>query len=91
MVLIPLPFEFDQTDPAKIPAMERPDVIIDKPHNVYINMLFGAGIVAFLAFIAIVIMVIFKGSSSTKSGGRIFGSDLASPIGYFGLLRTRDV
>ncbi|NLP43596.1 MAG: O-antigen ligase family protein [Peptococcaceae bacterium] len=55
-----LPFEFDQTDPAKIAALASPYVIVDKPHNIYINMLFGAGIVAFLAFMAIVLMVIIK-------------------------------
>jgi len=53
-------FEFDQGDPAKIAALEKANTVVDKPHNVYINMLYGAGVIAFLAFLAIVVLVIWR-------------------------------
>ncbi len=68
-----LSFEFNQGDPAKIAGLADADTIVDKPHNMYINMLYGAGAVTFLAFIAIVVLVIWSAlkALSTDSEYRI--------------------
>lgn len=63
-----LPFIFNQADPAKIAALNSATVVVDKPHNTYINMLYGAGIVTFLAYAAIIVMVIRKSLKTILSG-----------------------
>lgn len=55
-----LAFEFDQGDPAKITALADSATIVDKPHNVYINLLYGAGLLALLAFLSIIVLVIWR-------------------------------
>lgn len=81
-----LPFEFDQTDPAKIPAMERPDVIIDKPHNTYINMLFGGGFLGLLAYLSIICAVLYSGLRALAKDHVHSGRILALVIGILAYL-----
>ncbi|MGE7943735.1 O-antigen ligase family protein [Lysinibacillus xylanilyticus] len=51
--------------------LETETVIVDKPHNMYIGVLYGTGIIGFIAFLVIVVFavsmslkLIFKGQSS---------------------------
>lgn len=55
-----LPFAFNQGDPAKIAAVNDAMVTVDKPHNVYVNMLYGSGVVALLSYLAIIGIVLFR-------------------------------
>ncbi|KUO58025.1 MAG: hypothetical protein APF84_18550 [Gracilibacter sp. BRH_c7a] len=56
-----LTFTLDQGDPAKISSMNKEDVIIDKPHNTYLGVLYGSGLIAFLAYLLIISQVLIKG------------------------------
>jgi hypothetical protein len=80
-----LPFELDQGDPAKIAALESPDVIIDKPHNMYIHMLYGAGGLAFIAYLAIIAIVIWNALRTMSSLNKGHSSVLIWPY-LFGIL-----
>jgi len=59
-----LAVEFKQGDPAKIAGLENPRVIVDKPHNTYLNLLYGSGIIAFASYIAIILAVIEKSAKA---------------------------
>lgn len=48
-----LPFFFPQDDPQIYANIEDYNIIVDKPHNMYIGILYGAGIFAFLTFMGI--------------------------------------
>lgn len=53
-------YHFPQNDPDKIANLETHTVIVDKPHNLYINMLYGSGVIALLPLLALIIMYFFK-------------------------------
>jgi len=55
-----LTFEFNQGDPAKIGGLGDSDTIVDKPHNAYVNLLYGAGSISLLAFLAIIVLVVWR-------------------------------
>ncbi len=55
-----LPFVFNQGDPAKIAGVNDARVTVDKPHNIYVNMLYGAGVLALLSYLAMVGIVLFR-------------------------------
>lgn len=48
-----LPYYFPQDDPAKNTGLGDPDIIVDKPHNNYLDYAFGSGIFALLAYLAL--------------------------------------
>lgn len=52
--------------------LETQEVIVDKPHNMYLGVLYGTGIVGFVAFLALIVIVVvsclkavLKGKTST--------------------------
>ncbi|QAV25723.1 O-antigen polymerase [Neobacillus thermocopriae] len=49
-----LPYFFPQDDPEKHANIETYTVIVDKPHNLYIGIAYGAGVIALFALIAFV-------------------------------------
>ncbi|HZG59603.1 MAG TPA: O-antigen ligase family protein [Anoxybacillus sp.] len=49
-----LPYFFPQDDPEKHANIETYTVIVDKPHNMYIGIAYGAGVIALLAFVALI-------------------------------------
>lgn len=48
-----LPFFFPQDDPQIYANIENYNLIVDKPHNMYLGILYGAGIFAFLTFLGL--------------------------------------
>lgn len=54
-------YHFPQNDPGKISGLASHTVIVDKPHNVYINMLYGAGMIAFITLLLLFGTALFKG------------------------------
>lgn len=63
-------YHFPQNDPGKISGLNSHTVIVDKPHNLYLNMTYGAGVLAAIAFI-----VLF-GSVLLESVRRLFNRNL---------------
>ncbi len=53
-------YHFPQSDPEKIAALETHTVIVDKPHNLYINVLYGSGVIALLALLALLVVQFLK-------------------------------
>lgn len=53
-------YHFPQNDPEKIAALETHTVIVDKPHNMYINMVYGAGIIALVALLVLMLIYFIK-------------------------------
>jgi hypothetical protein len=54
-----LQYIFPQDDPAKASAIWDPNVLVDKPHNMYIGLAFGTGVFTLLAFFWLIIRHIF--------------------------------
>lgn len=54
-------YHFPQNDPDKIANLETHTVIVDKPHNLYINILYGTGSVALIALLALLASHLLKG------------------------------
>lgn len=53
-------YHFPQNDPDKIAALETHTVIVDKPHNLYINILYGSGFIALLVLLALLTINLVK-------------------------------
>lgn len=51
-----LPFFFPQNDPQIYANIENYNLIVDKPHNMYVGILYGAGIFALFAFLAMLVI-----------------------------------
>jgi O-Antigen ligase len=49
-----LAYFFPQDDPEKHANIETYTVIVDKPHNMYIGIAYGAGVIALMAFLALI-------------------------------------
>lgn len=63
-----LPYYFPQDDPAKHSNINDYNVIVDKPHNIYIGYAFGAGIFMLLAFIWLIIQHIWNNIKALRKG-----------------------
>ncbi|WP_035100238.1 O-antigen ligase family protein [Aneurinibacillus terranovensis] len=50
-----LAYHFPQDDPNKISNLHDANVVVDKPHNMYIGLAFGSGILALIAFLFLMI------------------------------------
>jgi len=50
-----LPYFFPQDDIGKISGLNDPFTIVDKPHNMYLGLVFGSGIFALLAFLVLLV------------------------------------
>ncbi|WP_286883334.1 O-antigen ligase family protein [Aneurinibacillus sp. UBA3580] len=49
-----LAYYFPQNDPDKAANLNDPNVIVDKPHNMYLGIAYGAGVFALAAFLVLV-------------------------------------
>ncbi|MED4730193.1 O-antigen ligase family protein [Aneurinibacillus migulanus] len=49
-----LAYYFPQDDPDKAANLNDPNVIVDKPHNMYLGIAYGAGIFALAAFLVLI-------------------------------------
>lgn len=54
------PYFFPQNDPDKIANLGSSEIIIDKPHNFFINIIYGTGILSFVSFIMLIVLIIVK-------------------------------
>ncbi|MGX1982287.1 O-antigen ligase [Thermolongibacillus altinsuensis] len=55
-----LPYHFPQDDIEKRAGLGTQNVVVDKPHNIYIGILYGTGIIGFIGFIGLVLMTLWK-------------------------------
>lgn len=55
-----LPYHFPQDDIEKRAGLRTQNIVVDKPHNVYIGILYGTGIIGFIGFIGLVLMTLWK-------------------------------
>ncbi|MED4352033.1 O-antigen ligase family protein [Schinkia azotoformans] len=55
-----LAYHFPQNDVGIISGLESSDIVVDKPHNLYIGLAFGSGMIALLAFLALLVMHLWK-------------------------------
>jgi hypothetical protein len=77
-----LPITFNQGDPAKMAALNSATVIVDKTHNMFLNMMYGGGIISFLAYILIILLVLVKSAQTIANGGNKY---LLIPV-FLGIL-----
>ncbi|MED4351118.1 O-antigen ligase family protein [Schinkia azotoformans] len=54
-------YVFPQNDINKVTGLGTHNIIVDKPHNIYLALLMGSGIFALLAFVTLVGAVLFMG------------------------------
>jgi len=47
-------YYFPQDDPYKNSGLADPNIVVDKPHNMYLNLAFGSGVLSLLAFLILV-------------------------------------
>jgi len=52
-----LPYFFPQDDPEKHANIETYTVIVDKPHNFYIGIAYGAGVIALIVFVVFIVNI----------------------------------
>lgn len=57
-----LAHEFDQGDPAKLPALveQHDSVIVDKPHNIFLNIWYGAGLISLVPYLLIIALILIR-------------------------------
>lgn len=67
-----LTYSFPQNDPGIHENIGSFNTIVDKPHNMYIGILYGSGIVAFVLFIALVLSILFRIITIIKDQNDIF-------------------
>lgn len=48
-------YYFPQDDPGKASGLGDPNLYVDKPHNTYLDITFGAGVLSLLAFLTLVL------------------------------------
>lgn len=56
-----LPYHFPQNDTGIHANIESYKVIVDKPHNMYVGMAYGAGVIALLALVLLFNSILFQG------------------------------
>ncbi|WP_458411714.1 O-antigen ligase family protein [Schinkia sp. CFF1] len=54
------PYFFPQNDPDIIANLGTSNIIFDKPHNMFLGLLYGSGVFAFLSFMALIILIVIK-------------------------------
>lgn len=54
-------YHFDQNDPQKHANLaEGYSVVVDKPHNIFINIAYGSGLISLFAFLGLVSFILFN-------------------------------
>ncbi|MFA1737519.1 O-antigen ligase family protein [Lysinibacillus fusiformis] len=48
--------------------LETQEVIVDKPHNMYLGILYGTGIIGFVAFLALILIVVGRSLKAVLNG-----------------------
>jgi hypothetical protein len=60
-------YHFPQDDPNKNSGINDANTIVDKPHNMYLNIAYGSGVIALLAFLILVVRHIVAGARVLKA------------------------
>jgi O-antigen ligase len=81
-------YHFPQDDPEKYANLEDYSVIVDKPHNIYIGLAFGGGLITLFGFLGIICFGLYRGfkwiiTSSKLSENSITVALFVSAIAYF--------
>lgn len=71
-----LAYFFPQDDPEKNSNLYSSTVIVDKPHNIYINILYGSGIIALLSFLVMICYLLFKNIKNLFREKNIVGENV---------------
>lgn len=53
-------FVFPQNDIDKVAGLGYYNIVVDKPHNMYLGILIGSGVIALLAFLLLVVTILFN-------------------------------
>ncbi len=53
-------YHFPQDDVGKISGLGMSDIIVDKPHNMYLEIALGSGILAIILFLIIIVLILIK-------------------------------
>ncbi|MDQ0244816.1 hypothetical protein J2S09_002387 [Bacillus fengqiuensis] len=80
-----LQYSFPQDDPMKHANIETYKVIVDKPHNMFIGIAYGIGIVGFIAFLGIILLALgatIKALIKTKVNSPVFIATAMAIIAY---------
>ena len=89
-------FEFPQQDVlSKLEYLGNPNIIIDKPHSFYLQVIINTGLVSFLALVALfavylvkTVRAVMQSTDKTMLGLRLGAA--AGVIGYFAAASTTD-
>ncbi|MED0676158.1 O-antigen ligase family protein [Aneurinibacillus thermoaerophilus] len=60
------PYYFPQDDPNKNSGINNANTIVDKPHNMYLNLAYGAGFIALAAFLVLIVRYLWYGIRTFK-------------------------
>ncbi len=82
-----LPYYFPQDDPLKNSGLDDPNIIVDKPHNIYLDIAFGSGVLALLAFLVLLLRYAWQNIKLLRHGisgetGVFLAGSLAGWCGY---------
>lgn len=78
-----LPYHFPQNDPGKHSNIETYTVVVDKPHNMFVGVAYGSGLLAVISFIGLLVFMLIKGLNSVvKENHTVMISILVGSIGY---------
>lgn len=61
-----LTYYFPQNDKYKVSNIWRYETLVDKPHNIYLAIAFGSGVVSLMAFLTIIMFYLLKTLTSIK-------------------------
>lgn len=73
-----MPYHFPQDDPGKHANIETYQVVVDKPHNMYVGVAYGSGIIALISLLLLFGCVVVTRIKQIKDSN---GLDIAITIG----------
>lgn len=60
---------FPQNDPAKVANLRTYDVVVTKPHNIYLDLVYSSGIIALVAFLGLMFKHIYSSAKKIITAG----------------------
>lgn len=84
-------YQFPQNDTGKHSNIETYTVTVDKPHNLYVGMAYGSGVIAMLAMVALFGHILFHGGrTALKEKDPILIALLLGALAYMGQAMFND-
>ncbi|MBP2242356.1 hypothetical protein J2Z40_002930 [Cytobacillus eiseniae] len=78
-----LPYHFPQNDPGKHSNIETYNVVVDKPHNMYVGVVYGSGIIAILVMLILIFNIFIKTVINLwKKQNKILAALFISTVAY---------